>query len=421
MPTSAILGLQWGDEGKGKLVDQLCSEHDVCVRFQGGGNAGHTVYPEGKKVVLHHLPTGVLHKSCVNILGPGMVVDPAKLLAEIDEVTALGYKLDGRLVISDRLSITTPVHTALDAAREGEEGKIGPTKRGIGPTYADNFDRIAVRACELLDKQSLREALDRNLHVRGPQLGKAAPKLADLLEPLLTAGTRLKPFLADTALTLKEALDENKRVLFEGAQGALLDIAYGTYPFVTSSHTQGSGIPAGVGLSVLPQRVIGVTKAYCTRVGEGPFPTELPKAQGDKLREKGGEYGATTGRPRRVGWIDLFALRYVCRLSGVTEIAVTKLDVLSNMGELKLGVGYNGWNEPGLPADIRRFSALKPRYETLPGWDEDLGAVRRGTDLPAKARAFLRFVEDYVGVKLGILSVGPERESAFLVKGAPKG
>lgn len=421
MATTAILGLQWGDEGKGKLVDQLCARHDLCVRFQGGGNAGHTVYPEGRKVVLHHLPTGVLHRHCLNILGPGMVVDPFKLIAEIDEVQALGYSCEKRLVISDRLAITTPVHTALDAAREGDEGKIGTTKRGIGPTYADNYDRIALRACDLLDKSALKEALARNLKVRGPQLGKAAPTLDSLLGPLLDAGKRLKPYIQDSALVLKEALDEDKRVLFEGAQGALLDVSYGTYPFVTSSHTMASGIPAGAGLWVKLDRVIGVTKAYCTRVGEGPFPTELPKAEGDRLREKGGEYGATTGRPRRVGWVDLFALRYVCRLSGVTELAVTKLDVLSGLGSLKAGVGYKGHKEAGLPAEISRFAALKPEYRTLEGWNEALGAARGGSDLPAAARAYLRVMEEFVGVKIGIISVGPEREAAFEVKGAPQG
>ncbi|CAG1001943.1 partial adenylosuccinate synthase, partial [Gammaproteobacteria bacterium] len=412
MPSTAILGLQWGDEGKGKLVDQLCAQHDVCVRFQGGGNAGHTVYPEGRKVVLHHLPTGVLQKPCLNILGPGMVVDPHKLLDEIDEIGRLGYKLGGRLVISDRASITTAIHTALDAAREGESDKIGTTKRGIGPTYADRYDRIAVRACDLLDKQSLREALQRAMHVRGPQLGAACPQVDELIEPLLQCGARLRPYIADSALVLREALDENKRVLYEGAQGALLDVAYGTYPFVTSSYTMASGIPAGVGLMTGVERVIGVTKAYCTRVGEGPFPSELGKAESERLREKGGEFGATTGRPRRVGWIDLFALRYVCRLSGITEIAVTKLDVLSKMGELKLGVGYEGWKGAGLPADIRQFSELKPTYNTLPGWTEDLGAARSGADLPKAARAYLRFIEEFVGVRIGIISVGPEREAA---------
>ena len=421
MPSTAILGLQWGDEGKGKLVDQRCADHDLCVRFQGGGNAGHTVYPDGKKVVLHHLPTGVLHKQCRNILGPGMVIDPHKLLDEIDEIGRLGYKLGGRLILSDRASITTAIHTALDAAREGQSDKIGTTKRGIGPTYADRYDRIAVRACDLLDKQSLREALERALHVRGPQLGGACPQVDELVEPLLKCGSRLKPYIADSALVLREALDEKKRVLYEGAQGAMLDVAYGTYPFVTSSHTMANGISAGVGLQTGVERVIGVTKAYCTRVGEGPFPSELGEAESNVLREKGGEYGATTGRPRRVGWIDLFALRYICKLSGVTELAVTKLDVLSNMGDLKLGIGYEGHKEAGLPADIRRFSGLKPTYKTMPGWKDDLGKVRKGSDLPKAARAFLRFIEDFVGVKIGIISVGPEREAAFEVKGAPKG
>ncbi len=421
MSTSAILGLQWGDEGKGKLVDALCAEHDLCVRFQGGGNAGHTVYPDGKKIVLHHLPTGVLHSHCVNVLGPGMVVDPLKLVDEITEVQSRGYGLAGRLVISDRLSITTPLHLLLDAGREDGGGeKIGTTRRGIGPTYADRYDRIAVRACDLLDERSLREALARLLEVRARQVARA-PGVDDMLGPLLKAGEKLRPYIADAALVVCEAAKENKRVLYEGAQGALLDVVYGTYPFVTSSHTMTGGIPAGVGAWLGPSRVIGVSKAYCTRVGEGPFPTELGKVEGDILREKGGEYGATTGRPRRVGWIDLFALRYVCKLAGVTELAITKLDVLSGLGDLKLGVGYEGHGAPGLPADIRAFSALRPVYQVLAGWTENNSAARKASELPAAARAYLRFIEDFVGVPVGIVSVGPEREAAFTVQVAPKG
>ncbi|MCC6574907.1 MAG: adenylosuccinate synthase [Planctomycetes bacterium] len=420
MSTSAILGLQWGDEGKGKLVDALCAEHDFCVRFQGGGNAGHTVYPGGQKIVLHHLPTGVLHSGCTNVLGSGMVIDPIRLIDEIDEVEGRGFKLKDRLIISDRASITTPLHLLLDSGREEGGGKIGTTKRGIGPTYADRYDRIAVRACDLIDKTSLKEALERARAVRASQINKP-PTVSDMLPALLKAGERLKPYIADAALVLCEAVKENKRILYEGAQGAMLDIAYGTYPFVTSSHTLTGGIPAGIGSWTDVKRVIGVSKAYCTRVGEGPFPTELPKAEGDRLREKGGEYGATTGRPRRVGWIDLFALRYICKIAGVTEIAITKLDVLSGLGDLKVGVGYEGYAHPGLPADIRAFSALKPTYKALPGWKDNISAVRKPEDLPAAARSYLRFVEEFVGVRIGLISVGPERDAAFVVRGAPKG
>ena len=421
MPSTAILGLQWGDEGKGKLVDQLCADHDLCVRFQGGGNAGHTVYPEGKKIVLHHLPTGVLHKGCINIMAQGMVIDPARLLDEIHEVEARGYALKDRLLISDRAAVTTPMHLNLDGLREAGADKVGSTKRGIGPTYSDRYDRIGVRMADLLDKEALAEALQRAIAVRACQMGDSAPTVQSMIGPLLEMGNRLKPYVADTALTQAEAIKEKQRILFEGAQGAMLDVIQGTYPFVTSSHTLASGIPAGAGLYLGVDDIIGVSKAYCTRVGEGPFPTELNDASGEALRQKGGEFGATTGRPRRCGWIDLFALRYVCRISGVTRLAITKLDVLSAFGDLKVGVGYEGWNQPGLPADIRRFSALKPVYKTLPGWKEDISKVRGAGDLPKATREYLRFLEEFVGVPIGIISVGPEREASFFTAGAPKG
>jgi len=421
MPTTAILGLQWGDEGKGKLVDSLSADMDLCVRFQGGGNAGHTVYPDGKKIVLHHLPTGVLHKGCVNLMAQGMVIDPAKLLDEIAEVEARGFSLKGRLQISDRAAITTPMHLSLDGLRESGADKVGTTKRGIGPTYSDRYDRIGVRMADMLDATALREALQRAIAVRACQMGDSAPTVDSMLKPLLEQARKLAPYVADTALTLAEAVKEKRRILFEGAQGAMLDVIQGTYPFVTSSHTLASGIPAGSGLYVTVDDIIGVTKAYCTRVGEGPFPTELLDKAGEDLRQKGGEFGATTGRPRRCGWIDLFALRYICRISGVTRLAITKLDVLSGFGDLKVGVGYEGWNEPGLPADIRRFSTLKPVYKSLPGWKEDISKVRTAGDLPTTTRAYLRFLEEFVGVPIGIISVGPEREAAFFTNGAPKG
>ncbi|MCC6464583.1 MAG: adenylosuccinate synthase [Planctomycetes bacterium] len=417
MPTTAILGLQWGDEGKGKLVDSLCARHDLCVRFQGGGNAGHTVYPEGRKIVLHHLPTGVLHRQCVNVMGQGMVIDPDRLLDEIAEVEARGFALKGRLVISDRAAVTTPMHLSLDGIRESGSGKVGTTKRGIGPTYADRYDRIGVRMVDLLDRTSLKEALERAVAVRACQMGKQAPSVDSMLEPLLQAGEKLKPYIADAALLLAEGLREQRRVLFEGAQGAMLDVGQGTYPFVTSSHTLSTGIPAGCGLVTPLQDVIGVTKAYCTRVGDGPFPTELNDATGELLRTKGGEFGATTGRPRRCGWIDLFALRYVCRISGITRLAITKLDVLSGMETVRVGVGYKDHNEPGLPADIRRFSALRPKYEALPGWSEDISGVRDLAGLPANAQALLRVIEQQVGVPVGIVSVGPGRDAWFTVAG----
>jgi adenylosuccinate synthase len=422
MPTTAILGLQWGDEGKGKLVDSISAQQDLCVRFQGGGNAGHTVYPEGGKIVLHHLPTGVLHKDCINVMAQGMVMDPFKLIEEIAEVEARGLKLDGRLFISDRIAVTTPLHLTLDIGREAgaQANRVGSTRRGIGPTYADRYDRIGVRMADLLDETSLREALQRAVNVRACQTTADAPDVESMLKPLMQAGEKLRLHVTDTSLLIAEAMREDKRILFEGAQGALLDVVQGTYPFVTSSYTTAAGIPAGVGLALSVDKLIGVTKAYCTRVGDGPFPTELKSATGDRLREAGGEFGATTGRPRRCGWIDLFALRYVCRVSGITQLAITKLDVLSGFEQLQVGVGYEAYTAPGLPADIRAFSALRPTFKSLPGWKEDIGGIRNAADLPANARAYLRFIEDFVGVPAGIISVGPEREASFETQGAPR-
>ncbi|MEE9312307.1 MAG: adenylosuccinate synthase [Planctomycetota bacterium] len=415
MPNSAILGLQWGDEGKGKLVDALCADKDLCVRFQGGGNAGHTVYPDGKKIVLHHLPTGVLHKQCANIMGQGMVVNPVNLIEEIEEVEARGYDLSGRLFLSDRLSITTPLHLQLDTVREDESAndKIGTTRRGIGPTYADRYDRIGVRMADLLDKSALRAALQAACNVRNSQLSGNPPSVDSMVPELLKAGDRLSQYVADTSLILADAVDAGKKILFEGAQGAMLDVSGGTYPFVTSSHTMGNGISSGAGLAVNVEDAIGVTKAYCTRVGEGPFMTELHDELGNKLREAGGEFGATTGRPRRCGWIDLFALKYVCRISGIARLAVTKLDVLSGLGDINVGVGYEGYDKPGLPAAISELSALKPIYETMAGWTEDITEAKSLSDLPENARKLLSFIEDFVGVKVGIVSVGPAREASF--------
>ena len=422
MPTTAILGLQWGDEGKGKLVDSISAQQDFCVRFQGGGNAGHTVYPDGEKIVLHHLPTGVLHKDCVNIMAQGMVMDPFKLLEEIAEVEARGLKLDGRLFISDRIAITTPLHLTLDVSREAGDkaNQIGTTKRGIGPTYADRYDRVGLRMADLLDETSLREALQRTQNVRACQTSGDAPNADSLLKPLIEPGETPRQYVAHTSLLLAAAIRYATPVLFDGAPVAMLDVVQGTYPYVTSSYTTAAGIPAGVGLALMVDKVIGVTKAYCTRVGEGPFPTELEDETGNKLREAGGEFGATTGRPRRCGWIDLFALRYVCRVSGITHLAITKLDVLSGFESLQVGVGYEGHDEPGLPADIRKFSNLKPKFESLPGWSDDISNVRNAGDLPSNARAYLRYLEEFVGVPVGIISVGPEREASFETHGARK-
>ncbi|MDH5641411.1 MAG: adenylosuccinate synthase [Nitrospira sp.] len=418
MAIRAILGLQWGDEGKGKLVDEACGRHDVCARFQGGGNAGHTIYYKGQRVVIHQLPSGVLAPGCINLMGPGMAINPIALLEEIAEIEALGLSLKDRLYISDRAAVTTPFHLEADTKREGSaDAAMGTTKKGIWPTYAARYEKIGVRMADLLDDAALEGALMRGIKAESGLIPNSEPEVAEVVKVLRAAGEKLRPCITDTSMMLAEMIAEGKEILIEGAQGAMLDVVMGSYPYVTSSHLLAFSIPTGMGLALNLDEAIGVTKAYCTRVGDGPFPTQAEGEMEQKLRDAGGEYGATTGRPRATGWIDLFALRYICRISGITSLAVTKLDVLTGMGDIKAGIGYEGWDRPGPPADIGRFSALKPVYKTFPGWSDDIAKARSAGDLPAAALDYLRFIEEFTGVKIGLVSVGPERDSAFALHG----
>jgi adenylosuccinate synthase len=433
MPSVAVVGVQWGDEGKGKVVDALTAEADVVVRYGGGANAGHTVYVGEEKFVLHLIPSGILHPGKLCVIGNGVVVDPDALLAEIEELKKRGVAVSGEnLQISDRAHVVMPYHIALDRWRESRagKGKIGTTGRGIGPCYTDKTARVGIRVGDLGDERLLEQRIRAALAEKEPFLREAAPEACDVprllglcrrwAEALSPEGAPGK-LVGDTMSLLHVQLDRlRKRVLFEGAQGALLDVDFGTYPYVTSSNAGIGGLSTGTG--VPPSkigRVIGVAKAYCTRVGEGPFPTELLDEVGERLRRVGKEFGATTGRPRRCGWFDVPAARYAIRFCGVESICLTKLDVLSGLDEVKVCTGYRLGDAEGAPP-LEDFGAAErtaaradlvcPVYETLPGWKEPLDEVQREEDLPPAARDYVRFLEERLEIPLAWLSVGRRRD-----------
>lgn len=430
MGANVIIGAQWGDEGKGKVVDLFTEFADLVVRFQGGNNAGHTLVVErdgvAHKTVLHLIPSGILHSGKTCVIAAGVVLDPEVLLGEIDALRAQGHLADPRqLVISTDASVILPYHRALDLAREKARGdrKIGTTGRGIGPCYEDRVGRRAVFVRDLLDEASLRAKLEENLEEKNHLLGLYGAERFEL-EALVTQGLehgeRLKPYVGDSHRLVHEATARGRNVLFEGAQGTLLDVSLGTYPYVTSSHTTAGGVCVGTGLA--PARldgVIGISKAYCTRVGSGPFPTELHDETGEYMRRAGHEFGSTTGRPRRCGWLDVAALRYAARVNGFTGLALTKLDVLSGLETLKIAVGYvdadgNRYDEP--PMDASTLERLTPVYEELAGWKEDIGGVRQLDDLPRNARHFLRRLETILDVPIVLVSVGPARAETIVIE-----
>ncbi len=425
---ACVYGLSWGDEGKGKVVDLLCPAFDVVVRYNGGANAGHTVCVSTETFALHLLPTGALHANVTAVIGPGVVVDPQTLLSEIDELAERGIDVTGRLRISERAHVVLAYHKLEDqlseraaAARE----RIGTTARGIGPCYADKMRRsTAVRFTDLLHEDDLAERVRRIITDRQATLtamcGEEVEIDADaVLADLMTARSRLAPFICDTTELLHTAMDAGQSVLFEGANGMLLDVDHGTYPFVTSSSTGPHGIGPGAG--VPPSRVtclIGTAKAYATRVGSGPFVSELNDETGDLIRKRGKEYGTTTGRPRRCGWFDAVSCRYTARLSDVTDIALMHLDTLSGLDQIGICVAYrvNNHTFTTVPADARLLERAQPVIEFAPGWREDLGSVTRFEDLPAAARAYVERIEALVGTRVSIIGVGPER-SQILIRG----
>ncbi len=423
MSAVVIVGAQWGDEGKGKVIDLYTEVADCVVRFAGGANAGHTLYVGDDKVVMRLLPSGILSPGTTCMLGQGMVIDPLALVTELDELAQRGRDAAPDLLVSDRAHVILAHHKLVDELRErASGGVIGTTKRGIGPAYEDKAARRGVRLSSLREPEVFRAAALAALAAWGPTitaLGGEIPHLDDVVGPVLAARDRLLPLLGDTSRAVDAALRHQERVLFEGAQGALLDLDHGTYPFVTSSSSTAGGACTGVGVG--PTRiseVIGITKAYTTRVGGGPFPTELHDAIGKRLREAGGEFGAVTGRPRRTGWLDLPALRYAARINGLTSLALTKLDVLSALAEIEVCVAYDtsSGRTDELPLDdLLAGKPATPVYETLPGWQAPIDAARTLSDLPPKARSYVRFVEEKAGVPLCLVSVGPRRGETIVL------
>ncbi len=425
MGNVVCIGAQWGDEGKGRIVDRLSEQADVVVRFHGGNNAGHTVVVDGVTTILHLVPSGVLHKSKLCVIGSGCVIDPEVLLQEMDMLQARGLLLPAenggpRLVVSDQAHVILPFHKRVDKAREAQrgKGKIGTTGRGIGPAYEDKAARRGLRMHDLVEPDrvadfvragvmfanSVLEALDGEVY--------SGEELEAMIARLREQGQRLKPYVDDCGARIAEAAANGKKVLFEGAQGALLDLDHGTYPFVTSSNCLAAhaSVGSGVGPHLLG-RVLAVLKAYSTRVGEGPFPTELADDHGEALRQRGGEFGATTGRPRRTGWLDLVALKYAVRINGVTDLAITKLDVLAGFGDLQVCTAYevDGVRLKNFPHDVRTLSRVKPVYQSFPGFDGVPERITSLNDLPPAAQRYLAFVTEALGVRLSIVGVGPGR------------
>lgn len=421
--TLVVVGSQWGDEGKGKITDYFATRADMVVRYQGGNNAGHTVVFGGNKYSLQSIPSGIFNPKTVNVMGNGMVVNPVSVCAELDKLHDRGIT-DYKLYISTRATMVMPWHSVLDGAYESGLGKdlIGTTKKGIGPAYADKYSRIGMRMGDLLEPEYFRNRLEAALNVKNRELemlGLEKFDVDEVYDQYMKLAARLGPMITDTSKLINDTLkSENKRVLFEGAQGMMLCIEHGTYPFVTSSSPSAASVPVGAG--VAPKWVrnaIGVAKAYCTRVGSGPFPTELLNATGDEIRERGHEYGTVTGRPRRIGWFDAVVGRYTAELGGLSHWAVMLLDVLSGLDTVKICTAYelDGKLIQSPPSTIASLERCKPVYIEMPGWKEDITNVKEFEDLPENAKAYVRKLEEITGVPVGMISVGPDREQTIIV------
>lgn len=422
MSSMVLVGAQWGDEGKGKIIDFLSKNVQYIVRFQGGNNAGHTVWIKDKQFILHLIPSGILRPKTFCIIGNGVVVDPEVLLTEIKELEERGIRLKGRLFISELAHLIFPYHRLLDQLKEQQRGKarIGTTGRGIGPAYIDKVTRTGIRMADLLSRDVFKEKLQVNVKeinriLRG-YYKKAPISYTSLAKKYLRFAAQLRPYIANTSVLLNNVIAKKKGVLFEGAQGTLLDVDFGTYPFVTSSNTIAGGVCAGTGVGPTKiDSVIGILKAYTTRVGSGPFPTEFNKRMSELIRQRGGEYGATTGRPRRCGWLDMVIANHAVMVNGLSELAVTKLDVLSGLEKIKICIGYKyqGKLYREFPANIGILSKVKPVYRELPGWPDDLTKVKKYQDLPLNARRYLETIGKITGVRIKIVSVGLERNQTI--------
>ena len=427
MTVAIVVGAQWGDEGKGKVVDLLSEEADMVVRYGGGANAGHTLVIDGKQLITHLIPSGVLHPGTRCVLGDGMVIDPDVLVKEIAKCKEMGLLAGGELLIGEGAHLVMPYHRLLEGLREDRSAKlgtsIGTTRRGIGPTYESKCARRGVRAMDLGNRGRLEELFEANLseisalvsHYGGD--APSSEQVREWIDELMRAGEILLPSVGDASLEVHQAITRGQHVLFEGAQGALLDIDHGTYPYVTSSSTLASGAPQSLAIGPTQiDKVIGITKAYCTRVGEGPFPTEMQGEEEAIWREAGGEFGATTGRPRRCGWLDVAALRRVVRINGLSSLALTKLDILSGRGAIKVCVGYRVKGEVRQELPRRAEEAMEPLFEEFAGWDEDISAARSLDDLPTKARDYVSALEAMTGVPFSLVSIGPDRNQTILLR-----
>lgn len=425
MPVRIVVGAQWGDEGKGKIVDILSAEADMVARYQGGANAGHTICHADKKYVLHLIPSGILHQGVVCVIGNGVVLDPVALFEEINILEKAGISVKNRLWISPHAHVVMPYHKALDKAKETNlgESSIGTTQRGIGPAYSDKIDRKGIRVVDLATG-GRSELIRRNIDEKNEQLSRLNAQIIDaksVLEEFGEYGTKLREYMTDTISLLYQAVRENKKILLEGAQGTLLDVDHGTYPFVTSSNATSGGACTGLGIGPSKiDHVMGVVKAYSTRVGNGPFPTELKSDFGNKIRELGTEFGATTGRPRRCGWLDLVQLKYAVMVNGIDEIAITKLDVLDSLDEIRVCTSYrvNGDITDRFVADAGLLEKAEPVYKTFTGWKTDTSAADSFDALPKAAQKYLRFISSHLeGAAIRILSVGPSREQTIFISG----
>lgn len=426
MSAVVVLGAQWGDEGKGKMTDFLAEGVDVVVRFQGGNNAGHTVEVEDKQYKLHLVPSGILYEDKLNILGNGVVIDPKALFKEIGYLEELGIIVSPeKLIVSDRAQVIMPYHRIFDGLKEKSRGEndIGTTKNGIGPCYADKADRSGIRICDLINPVVFKQKLEENINIKNEILvkiyGEQPLNFEEIYNEYSTYAEKIKPFVQDVSVKVFDEIKSGKKVLFEGAQGMLLDIDHGTYPYVTSSNTTAGGVCTGSGIGpTMITGAIGIAKAYTTRVGKGPFPTELDNSIGEWIREKGAEYGVTTGRARRCGWLDIVILKTSARVSGLTNLVITKIDTLAGLEKIKVCVGYKYEDRviDYFPASLDDLSKCEPIYEEFEGWGEEIEAARTYEQLPENAKKYLKRIEELTGVEISIVSVGPKRDQTIVVQ-----
>lgn len=424
MSVAVVVGSQWGDEGKGKIVDLLSKDADYVARYQGGANAGHTIVIDGVQYVLHLIPAGILTPNIKCVIGNGVVIDPVALMDEINMLKQNNIDVHGRLFISEKAHLIMPYHKLIDQAAEKQKSNkdaIGTTGRGIGPAYYDKYNRCGIRIIDLMDKKVFEEKLRKNIIEKNSILGNlynsAQLDIDDIVKEYCKFDELIRPFVADVSIMLYEAIKKGKKVLVEGAQGALLDVDHGTYPFVTSSNPTTGGACTGLGIPpTYIDKVIGITKSYTTRVGNGPFPTELSDATGEKLRNDGHEYGATTGRPRRCGWLDLNALNYSIMINGITDIALTKLDVLNDFDEILVCTAYDidGKEVKFFPSDIERLERVKPVLKLLKGWKQNLAGIKDFDNLPKEAKEYIKYIEEFTGTKISIVSISPDRNDTII-------